>query len=341
MVCMREFDMEMNTQSHFFKVLFKVLNEADFNYVVLHSWQTLPDEATHDVDMLIAAKEKQRLPVLLKEVEKVTGWRFVQKLWYDVPWCFFYVAVSPNGKAAAALDFVSDPSGIGEYRIKDSQILPHREFSGLLYHLSTEVELAYKLAKRRVKGIFRDEDFVFVREYYRKCNVDVLAQRLGELLPGRLVPQILELLANDADIEKYRRFMSLNSPVFVLFGRRWRIKFGFAWFCKTIQRIFYRVWNPTGCVLRLCDATLSELGGEAAFQSGRVFPNFVFRRQEFVKGIKSLSWRKRMGVLSTATLMVVEDAEENGFDLGRGYVSVGGNVVEAVFKEMVRRLPWE
>ena len=152
----------MNTQSHFFKGLFKVLNEAGFNYVVLHSWQTLPEKATSDVDMLISADEKKRLPLLLKKAEKTTGWRFVQKLWYDVPWCFYYVAVSPDCKASAALDFVSDPKGVGEYRIRDSQILSHREFSGFLYHLSTEAELAYKLAKRRVKGIFREEDVDFV-----------------------------------------------------------------------------------------------------------------------------------------------------------------------------------
>ena len=291
--------------------------------------------------MLISADEKKRLPLLLKEVESVTEWKFVQKLWYDVPWCFYYVAVSPNGKIAAALDFVSDPDGIGEYRIKDSQILPHREFSGFLYRLSTEAELAYKIAKRRVKGIFRDEDLEFVREYYRKCNVEVLANRLGELLPRVLVSQILKLLAKDTSLEEYRRFMSLNTPAFVLFGRRWRIKFGFVWFCKTIQRVFYRMRNPTGCVLRLCNATLSELGGKAAIQSGRVFPHFVFRRQESVKGERRISWWKRMKVLSSATLMVVADAEKDGVDLGNGYVHVGEDIVEDVFKKMGKRLSWD
>ena len=176
----------MNTQSHFFKGLFKVLNEAGFNYVVLHSWQTLPEKATSDVDMLISEDEKKRLPLLLKKTEEATGWRFVQKLWYDVPWCFYYVAVSPDGKASAALDFVSDPKGVGEYRIRDSQILSHREFSGFLYHLSTEAELAYKLAKRRVKGIFREEDVDFVNEYFRRSSPAVLRERMSELLPARV-----------------------------------------------------------------------------------------------------------------------------------------------------------
>jgi hypothetical protein len=340
---LREVEMQsdVNNQEHFFKGLFHVFNESNLNYVVLHSWQTLPKSATSDVDMLISADEKKRLPLLLKEVESVTEWKFVQKLWYDVPWCFYYVAVSPDGKVSAALDFVSDPNGIGEYRIKDSQILPHRDFSGFLYRLSTEAELAYKLAKRRVKGIFRDEDLEFVREYYSKCNVDALRNRLGELLPRALVSQILKLLAKDTSLEEYRRFMSLNSPAFVLFGRRWRIKFGMTWFYKTLQRIFYRMRNPTGCVLRLTNATLLEFGGKVAFQSESVFPHFVFRRQEFIKGEKSISWWKRMKVLSSATLMVVEDAEEDGFDLGNGYVHDGEDIVDDVFKKMGERLLWE
>lgn len=331
----------VNNQEHFFKGLFHVFNESTLNYVVLHSWQTLPKSAISDVDMLISADEKKRLPLLLKEVESVTEWKFVQKLWYDVPWCFYYVAVSPDGNATAALDFVSDPSGIGEYRIKDSQILPQREFSGFLYRLSTEAELAYKIAKRRVKGIFRDEDLEFVRKYYRKCNVDVLANRISELLPGKLVPQILELLAQDTSLDEYRRFMSLNTPAFILFGRRWRVKFGFTWFCKTIQRIFYRIGNPTGCVLRLSNATETGLGGRVAFQSDKVFPHFIFRRQEFIKGGKSISWWKRMKVLSSATLMIVEDAAEDGVDLGNGCVHVEKDIVEAMFGEMRKRLPWK
>lgn len=332
---------DVNTQEYFFNGLFIVFNEARFNYVVLHSWQTLPKCATSDVDMLISSDEKKRLPSLLKDVETATAWKFVQKLWYDVPWCFYYVAVSPDGKVAAALDFVSDPDGIGEYRIKDSQILPHCEFSGILYRLSTEAELAYRIAKRRVKGIFRDEDLEFVRKYYRKCNVDVLANRISELLPRKLVPQILELLAQDTSLDEYRRFMSLNTPAFILFGRRWRVKFGFTWFCKTIQRIFYRIWNHTGCVLRLSNATETGLGGRMAFQSDKVFPHFIFRRQEFIKGGKSISWWKRMKVLSSATLMIVEDATEDGVDLGNGCVHVEKDIVEAVLGEMRKRLSWK
>ena len=343
MGCTRELDLAMNTQSHFFNGLFRVLNEARLNYVVLHSWQTLPEKATSDVDMLISADEKKRLSTLLKKAEEMTGWRFVQKLWYDVPWCFYYVAVSPDGKASVALDFVSDPKGTGEYRIKDSLILPHRVFSGYLYHLSPEAELAYKLAKRRVKGVFREEDLAFVNEFYDKCDHVALAKRLQELIPERLVSEVLHLMAKNAVRAEYQQFMCRNTPAFVLFGRRWRIKFGVEWFVATIKRIFYRIKHPTGCILYLKDHSLVELGGESAFKSERIFPHFMFRRIEFQGSYGKLSWRKRIAVLSSATLEVIANSKEEGFDLGSGFVPVsnGLGISASVLDGMQRRLVWE
>ena len=319
----------MNTQSHFFNGLFKVLNEAGFNYVVLHSWQTLPDEATHDVDMLISADEKKRLQPLLKKAEEETGWRFVQKLWYDVPWCFYYVAVSPDGKASAALDFVSDPKGVGEYRIKDSQILSHREFSGFLYHLSTEAELAYKLAKRRVKGIFREEDVHFVNEYSSRSSPAVLRERMAELLPKRVSEELLALIGGGCKLDEMRDYMATHSPAFVLFGRRWRIKPGFSWFVDTIRRIFHRIANPTGVIVYLKDMdAYNRLS----------FPAFVFRRDQAVKAA-NLTWRRRRAALSSATLLLVTGCEHDGFDLGSGFVPfANGDKVAQILSHMQSRL---
>src|SRR5574344_231871 len=110
--------MDKDTHEYFFNAVFRALNAAGVRYIVLHSWQTLPQMATSDVDILIDEEEKMRLEPLLKRVAQETGWRYVNKLWYDVPWCFYFVFVSPNAEESVALDFISDPKGIGEYRIK-------------------------------------------------------------------------------------------------------------------------------------------------------------------------------------------------------------------------------
>ena len=319
---------DVNQQEHFFKGLFHVLNEDNFNYVVLHSWQTLPESATSDVDMLISADEKKRLPLLLKNVETTTGWRFVQKLWYDVPWCFYYVAVSPDGKTSAALDFMSDPKGIGEYRIKDSQILPHRVFSGFLYHLSTEAELAYKLAKRRVKGIFREADVDFVNEYFRRSALTILRERMAELLPVRVSEELLALIGDGCKLDELRDYMATHSPAFVLFGRRWRIKLGLSWFVNTIRRIVFRMINSTGAVVYLKDGKAAE---------NLQIPWFVFRREKIISA-SALSWKRKFVALSSATFLKVVGAEREGFDLGSGFVAFeGGDKCSEMFRAMAGR----
>ena len=320
--------MEMNTQSHFFKGLFKVLNDVKLNYVVLHSWQTLPEKATSDVDMLISADEKKRLSSLLKAVERDTGWRFIQRLWYDVPWCFYYVAVSPDGATSAALDFVSDPKGVGEYRISDSKILAHREFSGILYHLSAEAELAYKLAKRRVKGIFREEDVDFVNEYFRRSSPAVLRERMRELLPEGVSDDLLELVGSGCKLDAMRDYMATHSPAFVLFGRRWRIKPGLSWFVNTVRRIVFRMANPTGVVVYLKD---SDAAGDLQM------PWFVFRREKTIS-VSALSWKRKFAAFSSATLLKVVGAECEGFDVGCGFVAFdGGDRCSEIFRAMAVR----
>lgn len=95
--------MDENSQEYFFRTLFKVFNAADFKYVILHSWQTLPEITTSDVDMMIAADEKDRLEEVLTRVVRLSGWRFVQKLWYDVPCRIF---ISKNAFDATLGQFI-------------------------------------------------------------------------------------------------------------------------------------------------------------------------------------------------------------------------------------------
>lgn len=334
-------DIEVNTQAFFIKRLFHVFNAADFKYVVLHSWQTLPDVAMSDIDMLISFDEKKRLPGLLRNAAADSGWRFVQKLWYDVPWCFYYVAVSPDGKVAVALDFVSDPKGIGEYRIKDSVLLPHREFSGLLYHLSCEMELAYKIAKRRVKGCLKESDYKFITLYYHAADINELRRCLCDLMSKRSVEEILALLKSKASQEALKDFMVRDSPAFVLFNRRWRIKFGVSWFVKTIHRVLERIISPTGCIIYLSGESIRRIGGTTAVTNREFFPPFVFRRQIVIDGrSKHLTLSRKKAALSSATLVIVEWTDRDGYDIGHGFTSARTNVCAEALTAMEARLKW-
>lgn len=289
---------DRNTQHYFFEAVFRKLNEAGLRYVVLHSWQSLPDVATSDVDMLIDEGDKLRLEPLLKRVARETGWRYVNKLWYDVPWCFYFVFVSPKGEESVALDFISDPNGIGEYRIKNEQILSNREFDGFLWHLTTESELAYKLAKRLVKGVFKEEDFEFVRSYYAQSDKKVLKIRMSELMSESVVSWLMSLMGrDDVNREDFEGFMRSMSPAFKFFGRRWRISFNPKWWLLQVKRIVHRMKYPTGYVLYVSD--------EDAVAE---FPKFVFRRKKILP-VLELTKSREERALSSSTLLLVVNPE--------------------------------
>ena len=283
--------MDVNTQACFFTNFFRTLKEANCDYVVLHSWQTLPEMATSDVDFLVSAQERSRVEPLIRQAAAACGWRLVQKLWYDVPWCFYFVVVSPNNEVSVAVDFVSDPAGIGEYRIKDSLILQHKVDSGLLLHLTTEMELAYKLAKRRVKGIFSEKDREFVFDYYARSDKAELLLRMKELLPQSFIDNALEFCERHASVAEWQALMSRTSPAFRFAGRRWRIRLHPMWFIMTVRRVLMRMLHPTGFILTVSpDVTVPD------------FPKFVFRRTKEIRG--ALSWSQRFCALSSATLIV-------------------------------------
>ena len=88
---------------------------------------------------------------------------------------------------------------------------------------------------------------------------------------------------------------------------------------------------------------MAEIGGTGASKEEMIFPHFIFRRIGFQWRYRKLSWRRRIAVLSSATLEVIVNAKEEGFDLGGGIVpfSKGVSHAESVLGEMRRRLTWK
>ena len=290
---------EKNTQRFFFQALFQTFDVEHLDYAVLHSWQTLPHVATSDVDIMLQVSERDRLAHVLRLVVEKTGWRLVQKLWYDVPWCFYYVFVSPSNLCSVALDFMSDPTGLGAYQIKDELVLRHKVRADILFHLSTEMELAYKLAKRRVKGIFSAKDREFVFDYYARSDKTELLSRMRELLPESFIDKALMFCEHGASVSDWQALMAQTSPAFRFAGRRWRIRLHPMWFLKTLERIVFRLRYATGYIFTV---TRKEDIPQ--------FPPFVFRRVVYVHGRVSLF--RRACILSSATLgvQVVTECEK-------------------------------
>ena len=45
--------------------LFRLLDEYDVNYCVLHSWDCLPENLTSDLDLAVHPRDKHKLPLVL------------------------------------------------------------------------------------------------------------------------------------------------------------------------------------------------------------------------------------------------------------------------------------
>lgn len=291
---------DVNSQEMFLAAFFCEMNDGNVEYAVLHKWQELPCKSDSDVDMVIGNAWLKRVPDILSKVERKTGWRVVQRLWYDVPRCYYYVAVSPDTRVSVALDFLADESGIGEYRIKGSLLLEDCVLSNGIRHMSCESEVAYKLAKRRMKGIFKSADMDFLKEYLSLCNSTKLTERLYAYLPSRFANRIETMLATMPDLSEWAKVMASDRPKIRLPGMKWTLHGHPAWWVFMICRTISRLRNESGCVVYLKSEVANTDGSEWDF-------GFVFRKVRFI-GANELSYAKKREAFLKAWLLVVQNS---------------------------------
>ena len=292
--------------SEFLFVFFAEMKEAGLNYAVLHEWRKLPCKTESDIDMVVDKTGLSLLPEVLKSVESKTGWRIVQKLWYDVPACYYHVAVSPDAKESVALDFLCDESGIGEYRIKSSLLLEDCAETRGIRHMSTESELAYKLAKRRIKGIFREKDFEFIKRAFTESEKSKLAERLRSYIPGKAANEMGSLLESAAGPAEWNAFMRRMRPGMRLPGMNWTFHGRLSWWFFMLLRIFHRICNDTGCIAYV----KTETGTDWDF-------GFVFRKVVVVKD-DTLKYALKRKALARTWLLVVTGCDECAVECERG-----------------------
>jgi len=83
----------MNHTKHLLDTLFNTFEAEDITYCVLHGYDTLPESTTSDVDIAIDHSRRTKLDSIVTEVSLKTGFLITQKIYYDIPHCYFYVLV--------------------------------------------------------------------------------------------------------------------------------------------------------------------------------------------------------------------------------------------------------
>ena len=299
---------EMRRQENFLRPFLLALRAESVRYCILHSYEGLPVYSESDVDMALHGISREQFEDLLQRVAREAGWEVVQRLWYDVPTCFYYMVRSLSDPGAwVAVDILLDPEGIGRYGFDTELLTRDAVAHGIFFHSNPSVEFCYKLTKRIRKGHFKSGDPITLNTLYRDADKPlvrrVLSQHYG-VWGARRIMAVFERTGGVGDDLPEMRILSLAQ----LLKRRYlaipRLLKRLVW---QARRMWNRVTEPAGLVLRVPRNSEMELQQFAQTLWEQIGP--AFRRLR-VDSRGSL-WR-RFAALSSSTLLVCADAPGPG-----------------------------
>src|SRR2546428_9483512 len=142
-------EVEATSRRAFIARLAEVFAEADVRYVVLHGG--IGDGGDSDVDIAVTPES---LPIVDDLVRSGCFGRLLQRLYYDVPWCFYYVIETAEpDRRYRQLDVACDPWGIGRYGPAVDICLSRTTVIDDVHVPTPAAEALYLALKRARKGV--------------------------------------------------------------------------------------------------------------------------------------------------------------------------------------------
>lgn len=165
----------MNHFQHFLNILFSCFEEKKVAYCVLHSYESLPEYASSDVDMAIDFRQRKRLDGLLHRAAKESGFKIVQKICQDIPCCHYYALTNIDSPQMdiIKLDFLIDNYGLNKYCLPSGALLERRVRYKNFYVPPDGAQAAYLLIKKTFKEKLTEENMKKLRELYISNSRDV------------------------------------------------------------------------------------------------------------------------------------------------------------------------
>ena len=227
----------ISTSKDFLLSFFRELDHRGIPYLVLHSYQKLPDAVDSDVDYAVHEGDVPAAHAAMRHVAGQLGWLVAQCLQHEVH-AFYSVAVNPADPGQfVKLDLCSHFMKGGHQFLPDSALLENRAQANGFSIPCPSAEFAYLLAKALGK---------------RKQLRGVLPRlrALWEADPERCRQWLGELLGADfATWEKLEGAITEQEMLrAVLFGRHrpgWRLRL------REWRRVLRRIAHPTGLCLAL------------------------------------------------------------------------------------------
>ena len=137
--------------AHLLRSLFRVLEEQEIRYCVLHSYEDLPEASRGDLDLAVDERDAGKLPRVLRALERL-GYQTIQELPYAVG-ANYYVLAWPEGSALklAALDVIWEHRRCGLILGTGREMVAGRRRRGEYWVADPAVEFRYLLAKKVLK----------------------------------------------------------------------------------------------------------------------------------------------------------------------------------------------
>jgi len=131
---------------------FRLLDEHQVRYCVLHSWETLPEELPSDLDMAVHPQDRSCLSAAFKELAEA-GYRPVQCLNYrGKAYYFVFLWFEGTRLRSLALDIIFEHRRSGLISLRGEQMVAGRMWRQEFWVARPRVEFTYLLAKRTSKG---------------------------------------------------------------------------------------------------------------------------------------------------------------------------------------------
>lgn len=136
-----------------FNYLFESFNSKNIDYVIIHSYQYLPDRFDSDIDTAINVTNIKDAIKLLDDTLSGTGWRVIQ-FWRHEN----YAAdcVISNDKEFLQVDFCTHYERNGRVVMPVQELLEGKRMHKNFYVPKPQTEFTYVLVKKLLKKVFSD-----------------------------------------------------------------------------------------------------------------------------------------------------------------------------------------
>ncbi len=164
----------------FLRALFRLLDECEIRYCVLHSWEGLPRDLPSDLDLAIHPQDAEKLPFLIQALRKlgylpILALHHAEGQRYDFAWS------NRSEMICVAVDIIYEYREAGLILMRGESLVAGRQRCGDFWVAYPAIEFPYLLAKKAAKGTVPPR-----QEQRLKSLVEKLGPLRAEEIAGHL-----------------------------------------------------------------------------------------------------------------------------------------------------------